>query len=1087
MRPVKLTISAFGPYAGEVSVDFERLGSEGLYLICGDTGAGKTTIFDAISFALYGAPSGSDRTARSLRSDFAAPGAETFVELEFEHHGERYVIRRNPEYERPKKRGTGMATQLADATLSHGDEAPVTGTRAVDKKIDELLGIDRGQFSQIVMIAQGDFRRLLQAGTKERSDIMRKLFGTASYLGFQNALNERGRKLEEQSKAVRERLLALVPTIRVAGEEREERLGALTDSESPDVDDALALLAEQDKDDAAELERLDGERSRRAAEVERLSLLADRAKQLGEQRLALADAERGLAEANEAGDRAREDFAAQEARSDERKHLAGDAAVIARELEQFSALGEALQAEAHAGKAFEAAEGRRAKAAEDLAQAETELTSARERAELLAGAPADLARAEAAQEQAQRLLSEAMAARDALLDLKHRQESLEGLRARANEAQGLLDEATAASGELAGQIELLRERVAALREAPAELERAKSTHAELERMIAETRDSYREVTNRERRADSDSAELERAQGVFAKKSRALEEARSEHASKQRAFLGGQAGVLAQGLMEGEPCPVCGSTSHPHPAICEGEVPTQDEVDAAASMLDKASGEATKAASEVAAARGRAESSAAELADAEERLGTAEDLLAKGKDLSSRLEGADAAKAAAEKRVSERNSLDGKIASLEKAHESAERGIEKARESSTSLKEQVVALEASCRELASSLSQADELAATQDVELRGQELDAAEKAADEARARVEQHGRVSSLAGELEQRIPALKQACDGAAAAAAQAKSELAEATATVRTIRAGLTHESEDAARSQASAIERKIAEIDAARERAEKDLREAQSRVERLEERVSAAKERIEQLGQGGDVDEARVSVDLTVARDERTAVENERTAIAARVESNARLAGQLEDLGESGRAVAAQYAEMDALARTASGRLAGKQRLSFETYLQARWFDRVLAAANRRLVSMTEGRYELVRHRGMRSGGGAAQTGLDLDVLDSFTGKPRDASSLSGGESFKASLALALGLSDVVQAHAGGIELDTMFVDEGFGSLDQESLALTVRTLTGAENSNKLVGIISHVDELRASIDHKIVVERGRTGSTLRIEEG
>ena len=181
------------------------------------------------------------------------------------------------------------------------------------------------------------------------------------------------------------------------------------------------------------------------------------------------------------------------------------------------------------------------------------------------------------------------------------------------------------------------------------------------------------------------------------------------------------------------------------------------------------------------------------------------------------------------------------------------------------------------------------------------------------------------------------------------------------------------------------------------------------------------------------------------------------------------------------------MDALARTATGRLAGKQRLSFETYLQARWFDRVLAAANRRLSAMTENRYELVRHKGERRGGGAAQTGLDLDVLDSFTGKPRDASSLSGGESFKASLALALGLSDVVQAHAGGIELDTMFVDEGFGSLDQESLALTVRVLTGAENSNKLVGIISHVDELRASIDHKIVVERGRSGSTLRIEEG
>ena len=214
MRPVKLTVSAFGPYAAEVSVDFEKLGEEGLYLICGDTGAGKTTIFDAISFALFGYASGADRSARSLRSDFARPDVETFVELAFEHRGERYVVRRNPEYERPKKRGDGTTTQLADATLAHEGEPPVTGTRGVDKAIEELLGIDRNQFSQIVMIAQGDFRRLLQADTKERAAIMRKLFGTAPYLGFQNALATRSRELEERSKACASACLPLSPRLR---------------------------------------------------------------------------------------------------------------------------------------------------------------------------------------------------------------------------------------------------------------------------------------------------------------------------------------------------------------------------------------------------------------------------------------------------------------------------------------------------------------------------------------------------------------------------------------------------------------------------------------------------------------------------------------------------------------------------------------------------------------------------------------------------------------------------------------------------------------------------------------------------------
>ena len=278
------------------------------------------------------------------------------------------------------------------------------------------------------------------------------------------------------------------------------------------------------------------------------------------------------------------------------------------------------------------------------------------------------------------------------------------------------------------------------------------------------------------------------------------------------------------------------------------------------------------------------------------------------------------------------------------------------------------------------------------------------------------------------------------------------------------------------------------------DRELREAQeglsaseAEVNKLAAEVESARSQVKRLSEAGEVDAPKAGAELEQARARREDVENRRAGVASRADSNQRLATQLTALAKDGREAAERFAEMDALSRTANGQLSGKQRLSFETYLQARWFDKVLAAANRRLLEMTEGRYELMRHRGVRSGGGAAQSGLDLDVLDSFTGKPRDASSLSGGESFKASLALALGLSDVVQAYAGGIELDTMFVDEGFGSLDQESLALTVRTLTGSENSNKLVGIISHVDELRQSISHKVIVERGRTGSTLRIEEG
>lgn len=1087
MRPVKLTVSAFGPYAAEVSVDFEKLGEEGLYLICGDTGAGKTTIFDAISFALFGYASGADRSARSLRSDFARPDVETFVELAFEHRGERYVVRRNPEYERPKKRGDGTTTQLADATLTHEGEPPVTGARGVDKAIEELLGIDRNQFSQIVMIAQGDFRRLLQADTKERAAIMRKLFGTAPYLGFQNALATRSRELEERSKAVRERLLALVPSIAVTGEQREARLAALVDSEAPDADEALSLLSEQRKDDDAELGRLEEARAKAAAEVERLSALFDRVRQLAEQRQTLGEAERELAGASDAVARAKEAFSAQEARADERQCLAGEAAVIARELEQLSGLDAASQAEEKAKRALDTARDRKAKAGSKLGEANEALSDAQGKASQLADAPAALARAEAAEQQASRLLADATSALEALRGLRGRERELAELRAQAKKAQDDLGEATNAAGKLEAQAADLREREVSLRGSDAELERAKSAHSELERLVGQTRESYREVRDRKATADKDAAELSRTQGIYLEKSAALEAARSEHASKQRAFLGGQAGILAQGLVEGVPCPVCGSTHHPHAAVCEGVVPTQDEVDAAAAAFQAASDEAGKASAAVAAACERAERSASELSAAEERVGTAEELIAKGKDLAGQLEDAAASVDAAEKRVGEHDALDAELAALESRRASAAKAIDEAREAADSLQRQVVALEASCAELASSLGQLDDEAAENDVRNRRRELDDAHEATEGARARADELSRATSRVEGLRQQLPALDYECDEAASAVSRAEAELADATATLRTIKGSLTYESATAAKGQMDAIERQISAIDEAREHANGALREAQATAKQLEGRVTATRERITQLSEDGEIDANRTSEDLAAARDARASVDEERAVVSSRVSSNGRLAEQLRSLGESGQDVAARYAEMDALSRTASGRLSGKQRLSFETYLQARWFDRVLAAANRRLVSMTEGRYELVRHKGMRSGGGAAQTGLDLDVLDSFTGKPRDASSLSGGESFKASLALALGLSDVVQAHAGGIELDTMFVDEGFGSLDQESLALTVRVLTGAENSNKLVGIISHVDELRTSIDHKIVVERGRAGSTLRVEEG
>lgn len=244
MRPCKLTMSAFGPYTDKTIVDFSRLETSGLYLVCGDTGAGKTTIFDAISFALYGQPSGTDRAVRTLRSDFAQAGTPTYVELEFEHRDKLYTVRRSPEYERPKKRGEGMTKAVATAELQVPGKPPLTKPTDVNAAVVELIGIDRAQFSQIVMIAQGDFRRLLSEDTKERAKILRKLFETEPFVQFQKGLEAQRSDLENKTSQIRRDLEKFVQLAILEDEQREDLLSGGVDASA--VIDALTHQIELD-------------------------------------------------------------------------------------------------------------------------------------------------------------------------------------------------------------------------------------------------------------------------------------------------------------------------------------------------------------------------------------------------------------------------------------------------------------------------------------------------------------------------------------------------------------------------------------------------------------------------------------------------------------------------------------------------------------------------------------------------------------------------------------------------------------------------------------------------------------------------
>ena len=1084
MRPLKLTMSAFGPYAGEVVVDFERFGTQGLYLVCGDTGAGKTTLFDAISYALYGEPSGADRAVHTLRSDFAATDVFTYVELEFEHRGKTYAVRRSPTQLRPSKRSrTGaLVEQAAEAELHMPGEPPLAKSSEVNAKIVDLLGIDRGQFSQIVMIAQGDFRRLLSAGTAERKTILRKLFGTAPYEAFQRALEASRQELEEKRRDTHRRLEGLARTaaleegVREALLEREVPARALADA----LDAAVAS-------DEAEYGELAERATEAAACVKACAEAKERARLLAQAQDELAEAREALPKAEEASAGAKACAEVQEGRAGERDALAARKAVLDESLPRYH------EADAAAAKLrdvrSEAARLERrceeaGRAADDASEA---LERLRKDAEQLAEAPVAAERARAEATQANERVEGARTALAAL-------DAAEALSQQADEAEARVADASAACEAAQERVrqadEALaqaRARMEALASAPSEVERLSAQREELARQWREAHASRGELASAVSALEAAQEQHGEAARAYQAAYEAFVAADAAYVRVQSAFLGGQAGVLARGLVAGEPCPVCGSCEHPHPAHLCDEVPVQQQVEEAREARDAADGKLQAAAGVSGRAESHVEARRSALAELEEKTGGAEHLErleAELKDAGARVAGElDAAKDRAAELGRERDGVPG----LEDACERAARALEDARASLRSCEHGAATARAKADAARAALASGDRAQAQGELTEARQAAREAQQALRREEGRVAQLERVHEATAVAQTREREATQARDEAASALVDAREQLAGAVSAHEQLAAALEFASEDEARAAMEGCTEAMAALDRERAQAQRAWQEAAHALERARERVTSLEKREAQLVSVGAIslaEAASAAQEASAALDAATAQVSE---VAGRLSQNRSVQAQVECIAREGAEIDERYGEVAALALTAAGRLVGKDRVSFEAYLQARWFDRVLAAANRRLLVMTDGRYELVRHQGAREGAGGSQAGLELDVRDSFTGRPRMASSLSGGESFKASLALALGLSDVVQAHAGGIELDTMFVDEGFGSLDEESLALAIRTLTELSGTNKLVGIISHVDELKESIERKVIVERGRSGSALRIEEG
>ena len=929
MRPLRLTLSAFGPYAGETVLELEKLGKGGLYLVTGDTGAGKTTLFDAITYALYDHSSGGVREGAMLRCKYADPRTPTFVELEFEVNGQRYTVRRNPEYTRPKVRGEGFTTEKADAVLTFPDtRPPVTRAKDVTAAVMEIIGLDYSQFCQIAMIAQGQFTRLLNASTEERSRIFRKLFRTQRYARLQERLQAESAVLSQQRTAQNARLDSLLSGIQYAPDDPDaEALAALSAQTEPDAALALldALLARQ-----------------RAAQESTAAALKDTEAQLDalQQQLGAAQQARQLAEqlAAKQADLAAAQPVLEAARTESARH-AGDAA----QLDLLA--GQATQAKAALA------------AYDELERLCRQQGTARNAAQL--------ARAQAAQKRAQ---LEELAAKlaadeqelDALADASTRRLALE------TQEKALAQRGTALS--------TLTQRLAACQQL------AQKAH--------------------------------RAQEAYRTAAEAKAQAHTRRDALDRAFLDAQAGLLAQSLTEGAPCPVCGSTHHPAKAQLPRTAPTQAQVDAA-----KQEAETADALAQNASAAAQSANAAAEEARRSLRR-DAEDLLP------------------------ERFTAPDGPVQLTFAF------------MTTVLAEETAALHTAQAECAAALRRAAadctrRAALETDRQTRTRQRPALEQAASEAdRSAAAQ----AAQADALEQQIAGQRSALPYPQRAEAQAALDALEARRTV--LRTGMEQaqaalkRAEQAQAAAQAAVDALQAQQTAAAQAAvpAQPLEELQARQTRLTAARNTLRGQEQQLG-------AQLLPNCTAA-------EKYRAAAAART--------QLEQ----------RWQWVSALAATAGGTLTSKQKIKLEAYIQMNYLDRILRHANTRLMQMTAGQYELER---IGAENQRSQSGLDLGVIDHYNGTRRNVKTLSGGESFKASLALALGLSDEVQSAAGGIRLDTLFLDEGFGSLDDESLEQAMRVLAGLTEGDRLVGIISHVSALKDRIDRQVVVRKARTGGS------
>lgn len=918
MRPLTLTLSAFGPYAEKTTVDFTQLGEQGLYLITGDTGAGKTTLFDAITFALYGTASGEKRKPNLFRSKYADRATPTFVELTFQLRAKNYRIRRVPEYERQKARGQGTTRQSPEAELYLPDGRVVTKVNEVTQKVTELLGLNQQQFSQIAMISQGEFLKLLLAKTEDRSQIFSELFHTEKFADLQNRLKEEVHNTRIETEDLKKEMASWATTVKFSESEREETAKQYLAIESKtNVATLISLLSDWNEEDRQQEKTI-------SCKVEELY---NKLKNLTEQR---SDAEKM---AKNKGN-----------------------------LDYVTKLIPSIRA--------------------DLTQLEQEQQRAEKQKLEGAHLVEDIARLKQEQNLYQELDDAVKQSADLEQTIRQNQTAVDTLK------------------------EKLKADTARLQETESFLESHRNAAREAEQwknkvqQIKLRQEKWVSIEDQLAQYNYSDEKLKKEQAAFLEEQSKLDQVSLFAREQEKQFLGAQAGLLAETLEAGVPCPVCGSIHHPQKATCPKTIPREEDVQEA---------------------KRKAEEQAQTLRICSER-------------------------AAGEQKKREvlRDALE--KATLELVEEPL---------SLTDLEKRVTEEKGKLSHLLQEATQAQQEASALAGEVHRLEetvLPGLRKAEQEHRSLL--NNLETTLAGEQATRAQ-LQQECEKKQATLQYRSSKEAEQQIEVWT--------------KQLEALEAAV-----------KKYTEAVN-----QKKLSLAEKQAEQKTLAGQLENFDPALPATLqeacvsAEQAYKEAQQQRERVSHNRQINERAQRELEKRIGLLETAEKRLIMVQSLSNTANGTLNDREKIRLETYVQINFFHRILNKANLRLLEMSGGQYELVRRQ--TPANKSAQSGLDLDVLDHYNGSVRAVSTLSGGESFLASLSLALGMSDVVQEESGGIQLNTMFVDEGFGSLDEETLEKALSALQRLGKGDRQVGIISHVAELKSAIEQQIVVTKGRSGGS------